>query len=161
MRDPVVLGHYQIVRRIGGGGMGAVYEAVDTRHGKRRVAPEGTPPKSLRGLQLEHRFRQECKIAAQIEHPHVLPVYDYAVDDSRPYIPYIAMRLISRGTDLASEIKSSGRLSITQTVVIIGQVASALDAAHEKGLRHRDVKPSNILLEHSAGNDHACLLAWG
>src|SRR5262249_55045555 len=125
------------------------------------VALKVLPPNALGDSELEHRFRQECKIAAQIEHPHVLPVYDYAVDDSRPYIPYIAMRLISRGTDLASEIKSSGRLSITQTVVIIGQVASALDAAHEKGLRHRDVKPSNILLEHYAGNDHAWLFDWG
>src|SRR5262249_38634439 len=101
MRDPVVLGHYQMVRRSGGGGMGAVYEAVDTRHGKRRVALKVLPPNALGDSELEHRFRQECKIAAQIEHPHVLPVYDYAVDDSRPYIPYIALRLLSTGADLA------------------------------------------------------------
>ncbi|MFD9740395.1 serine/threonine-protein kinase [Umezawaea sp. NPDC059074] len=153
---PEKVGPYEILSTLGRGGMGTVYEALDERTG-RRVALKVLPKGALSDPELEERFRQECGLAGRIEHPHVLPVYDYDVNGR----PYIAMRVI-KGTDLASEIKK-GPLPPERAVTVMEQVASALDAAHQQNLRHRDVKPSNVLLEPGsrAGVDHSWLFDWG
>lgn len=155
MSDEV--GPYRLVRPLGQGGMGTVWEAVDTTRNGRRVALKVLQADLFNDPELEERFRQECELAATIEHPHVVPVYDFEVSGR----PYIAMRII-KGTDLASVIEQ-GPLSPQRAVAIVEQVASALQAAHLQKLRHRDVKPSNILLQPGArpGTDHAWLIDWG
>ena len=150
------VGPYQPVKLLGKGGMGEVWEAVDTRR-QRTVALKILTAEALNDAELRERFLREIRLAAEIENPYVVAVYDFSVGPP----PYIAMRLI-RGGNLAAEIKS-GRLTVTRAVWIVEQIGSALAAAHEKGLRHRDVKPSNILLDkgHREGVDHAYLIDWG
>ncbi|ATE54030.1 protein kinase [Actinosynnema pretiosum] len=137
--------------------MGEVHVAEDTSRDDRKVAIKLLPTDVLRDPELEERFRRECALAARIDHPNVLPVYDYSVGAR----PYIVMRYVE-GTDLATEV-ARGPLSPERAVSVVEQVAAALDAAHRKSLRHRDVKPSNVLLEQGArrGTDHAWLFDWG
>lgn len=150
------VGPYQLVTLLGKGGMGEVWEAVDTRR-QRTVALKILTAEALNDRDLRERFLREIRLAAEIENPYVVAVYDFSAGPP----PYIAMRLI-RGATLATEIKS-GRLTVDRAVSIVEQIGSALAAAHEKGLRHRDVKPSNILLDkgHREGVDHAYLIDWG
>lgn len=149
-------GPFVLENILGRGGMGEVWEAVDSRNG-RRVALKLLPPHALDNPDLRARFLRECKLAAQMEHRNVVPVYDFAIDGQ----PYIAMRLI-HGTDLASELEV-GPLPPERAVAIIEQIAAALDAAHQERLYHRDVKPSNILLQPDGkrGRDYAWLFDWG
>ncbi|WP_181400097.1 protein kinase domain-containing protein [Actinokineospora spheciospongiae] len=157
MRDEVT--RYRLVRLLGRGGMGEVHVAEDTMLHNRQVALKLLSAGALTDPDLERRFRQECELAAQIDHPNVLPVYNYSVGEK----PYIAMRYVD-GTDLSTEIKAHpGGLDPERAVHVVSQVAAALDAAHRKHLRHRDVKPSNILLEQvsAAGGEHAWLFDWG
>ncbi|GAA2658711.1 serine/threonine protein kinase [Actinosynnema pretiosum] len=137
--------------------MGEVHIAEDTSRDNRKVAIKLLPTDVLRDPELEERFRRECALAARIDHPNVLPVYDYSVGAR----PYIVMRYVE-GTDLATEV-AKGPLPPERAVSVVEQVAAALDAAHRKALRHRDVKPSNVLLEQGArkGTDHAWLFDWG
>ncbi|QUF05924.1 serine/threonine protein kinase [Actinosynnema pretiosum subsp. pretiosum] len=146
-----------MIRLLGRGGMGEVHIAEDTSRDDRKVAIKLIPTDVLRDPDLEERFRRECALAARIDHPNVLPVYDYSVGAR----PYIVMRYVE-GTDLATEV-AHGPLSPQRAVSVVEQVAAALDAAHRKALRHRDVKPSNVLLEQGArrGTDHAWLFDWG
>ncbi|WP_322760009.1 serine/threonine-protein kinase [Frankia sp. Cr2] len=150
------VGPYELIKRLGSGGMGEVYVAFDPRH-NRKVALKLLSTRALSDPELAERFRRECQLAAQIDHPHVLPVFEYSTADT----PYIAMPLVD-GTDLATVIRN-GPLSLERAVAIVEQIAAALDAAHRKGLRHRDVKPSNILLKAGArpNTDHAWLFDWG
>src|SRR5215475_6829157 len=147
-----------MIELLGHGGMGEVWEAVNQRNHNRKVALKLLSPEALSDPERAERFRRECELAARINHQHILPVYDYAVDGR----PYIAMQLVEGRTDLASEIKS-GPLPPERAVAIVEQVAAALDAAHQKNLRHRDVKPSNVLLVPGAraGSDHVWLFDWG
>lgn len=152
-------GPYQLVRLVGKGGMGEVWEARDTRRANGPlIALKLLPENAVKDEELKARFLRECELAAAVDHPNVLPVYAYGEIDGTPYI---AMRLVS-GTDLASEIER-GPLPPERAVSIVEQVASALDEAHRNDLRHRDVKPSNVMLEPGArrGTDHASLIDWG
>ena len=151
-----MIGPYELKTLIGRGGMGEVWEAVDSRN-NRRVALKILTDEALRMDDLRARFLLEMEVAAEIENPYVVPVYDFGIGPP----PYIAMPLI-RGGNLSDEIKS-GRMTPERAVSIVEQVASALHAAHRKGLRHRDVKPSNILLDDGVreGADHAYLIDWG
>jgi serine/threonine-protein kinase len=147
-----------LVRLLGKGGMGEVHVAEDTSRHNRQVAVKLLPTTALSDPESEKRFRRECELAAQIDHPNVLPVYDYSVGEH----PYIVMRYVD-GIDLSTVLKERGALPPARAVAIIEQVAAALDAAHRKHLRHRDVKPSNVMLEPGArqGTDHAWLFDWG
>ncbi|MDP9792279.1 serine/threonine protein kinase [Catenuloplanes nepalensis] len=156
MTSPV--GAYQRLELIGRGGMGEVWRARDLDRGGRIVALKLLAPDALDDTELRERFLREMEIAADIENPHVVVVYDFSAKLPEPYI---AMRYID-GRTMADEI-AAGTLTPERTVTIVEQIASALAAAHERGLRHRDVKPSNIMLErgYRAGTDHAYLIDWG
>jgi serine/threonine protein kinase len=132
---------YRIEARVGRGGMGEVYRAVQLNLG-RRVALKILAPELAADDRFRRRFLRESRIAASIDHPSIIPIYETGEDGG---LLYIAMRYVD-GPDLATVLRREGRLDPTRALAILTQVASALDAAHEHGLVHRDVKPANILL---------------
>jgi Protein kinase domain len=133
--------------------MGVVYRAYDLRL-KRTVALKLVSPE----LELDERFRarfvRETELAIGLEHPNVVPIHDAGDVDGRVYL---AMRLVE-GTDLRALLRTDGALDPGRALAICRQVANALDAAHAKGLVHRDVKPSNVLLDQ---NEHSYLADFG
>ncbi len=143
---------YELERELGRGGMGTVHLARDTRLG-RHVALKLLPPELAGDVQFRERFLREQRIAASIEHPNVVPIYDAGETDGRLYL---AMRYIA-GTDLKQLIEA-GALEPVRAVRIVEQVAAALDVAHARGLVHRDVKPANVLVDPSS---HAYLCDFG
>ncbi|MEA2169869.1 MAG: eukaryotic-like serine/threonine-protein kinase [Solirubrobacteraceae bacterium] len=135
------LGRYSIEGVLGRGGMGIVYSA--TQDGlDRTVALKVIAPHLAADPDFRARFQREAKLAASLEHPNVVPVYEAGEDASALFL---AMRFI-RGEDLSTKIKRDGPLPASDAIAIIVQIADALDAAHDAGLVHRDVKPHNILL---------------
>jgi tRNA A-37 threonylcarbamoyl transferase component Bud32 len=137
---------YRIEALIGEGGMGAVYLAEQVRL-KRHVALKLLAAQLADDADFRERFIRESQLAAACEHPNVIPIYDSAEDDG---VLYIAMRFVE-GSDLRSVLKAEGPLSSERTLEIVGQAAGALDAAHARGLVHRDVKPANILIGSADG----------
>ncbi|MDH6574510.1 serine/threonine-protein kinase [Kitasatospora sp. MAP5-34] len=143
------LAGYRLDKVIGRGGMAVVYQAEDLRLG-RIVAVKLLAPELARNDVFRQRFARESKIAAAIDHPHIVPVYEAGEADG---MLYIAMRYV-RGRDLRALLDRQGPLSVRQTVRITTQVASALDAAHAHDLVHRDVKPGNILIAEGTDAEH-------
>lgn len=141
LEPTAIIAGYRIEATIGRGGMGVVYRAT-------QLALERSVAVKLIAIERAHdpafrvRFEQESKLAASIEHPNVIPVYEAGEDDG---LLFIAMRLVE-GTDLARVLERGGALEPVRTARLIGQLADALDAAHARGLVHRDVKPANVLL---------------
>ncbi|MFG2549229.1 serine/threonine-protein kinase [Streptomyces sp. NPDC048581] len=140
---------YRIEQEIGRGGMAVVYRARDLRL-DRTVALKLLAPELARNDTFRRRFTHESRTAAAIDHPHIVPVYEADETDG---ILYIAMRYVS-GSDLRHLLDRQGPLPIPTALRIAAQVASALDAAHENGLVHRDVKPGNILVARGTDSDH-------
>ena len=140
--DATPFGHYQLRKLLGRGGMGEVYEAYDTRT-DRVVALKVLPPHLAQDTTFQQRFRRESQAAAGVSDPHVVPIHGFGELDGRLYLD---MRLIDGQTVGELLADREKPLSPTLAVSIVEQVATALDAAHESGLIHRDVKPSNILL---------------
>lgn len=136
------LGNYEIVEEVGRGGMAAVYRAYDPKL-DRFVAIKVI----LRGIALDaaslERFNREARVIARLEHPHLIPVYDY---DGQNDPPYIVMRFMESGT-LKDVMDKAGALPINEVIFIYRQIASALDYAHKRGIIHRDIKPSNIMID--------------
>jgi serine/threonine protein kinase len=140
--DATPFGHYQLQELIGRGGMGEVYRAYDTRT-DRIVALKVLPPHLAEDATFQQRFRRESQAAAGLNDPHVVPIHGYGEIDGRLYLD---MRLIE-GRNLGTMLEEAEKpLGPAFAVTVIDQVATALDAAHEAGLIHRDVKPSNILI---------------
>jgi hypothetical protein len=137
-------GRYRLERRLGRGGMGAVYQAVDDVL-ERRVAVKLIRENVGGPLDLAGRFQQEARDAARFAHPHVVRVYDYGVD--RQQRPFLVMELLE-GATLRQRLASNVPLTAPETVHILRGVCSALSAAHGNGLVHRDLKPENIFLQH-------------
>ncbi len=135
------LAGYRIEALIGRGGMGSVYLAEQITLG-RKVALKVLPPDLADSEDFRHRFERESRLAASLDHPHVIPIFESGEADG---VLFIAMRLVE-GTDLATLIADGGPLALDRAASIVTQVGSALDAAHAKGLVHRDVKPGNVLV---------------
>ncbi|MCJ7530008.1 MAG: serine/threonine protein kinase [Anaerolineales bacterium] len=135
------IGRYEIKSEIGRGGMATVYRAFDPIF-ERDVAIKILPKEFLHDPQFRVRFDREAKTIASLEHPSIVPLYDFGEEDGQPYI---VIRLMTGGT-LANRLQHSP-LPIPDIVNIISRVASALDAAHTRGIIHRDLKPGNILLD--------------
>jgi serine/threonine-protein kinase len=140
---------YRIEREIGRGGMAVVYRARDLRL-DRTVALKLLAPELARNDTFRLRFTHESRAAAAIDHPHIVPVYEAGETDG---VLYIAMRYVE-GRDLRHLLDRQGPLAPATALRIAAQVASALDAAHEHGLVHRDVKPGNILVARGTDSDH-------
>ena len=145
-------GRYRLIERLGRGGMGEVWRAHDTAI-DRVVAIKMLLPGLAEDPDFDKRFRREARAAARLDDPHVVPIHDVGEIDGRLYV---SMRLIN-GVDLHTML-SNGPLDPTRSVHIVEQIASALHSAHQSGLVHRDVKPSNILV---TPKDFAYLIDFG
>jgi tRNA A-37 threonylcarbamoyl transferase component Bud32 len=157
--DPVVgatLAGYMIERRLGRGGMSVVYLAQDLALG-RRVALKLLAPELADDQRFRGRFRLESRLAASIDHPNVIPIYEAGETDGQLYI---AMRYVE-GTDLRRLIDDEGALDPARAAELVARVADGLEAAHERGLVHRDVKPSNVLISSPGEQEHVYLADFG
>jgi serine/threonine-protein kinase len=135
-------GSFRIERRIGKGGMAAVYQAQEGLPLERIVALKVLPPEFLHDDSFAKRFVNEARIIASLEHTGIVPIYASGIEDG---IPWISMRLLTGGT--LGELLERGPLSVDRTVSVLADVAGALDYAHARGVVHRDIKPSNTLLD--------------
>jgi serine/threonine kinase PknH len=151
--DGTPFGRYRLIELLGRGGMGEVWRAYDTATNNRTVAIKLLPAHLAQDDMYVQRFRREADAAARLNNPHIIPIHTYGEIDGRLYVD---MRLIE-GRDL-QEVLAEGPLEPGRAVRIIEGVALALQAAHKVGLVHRDVKPSNILLDE---NDFAYLIDFG
>jgi YVTN family beta-propeller protein len=149
-----VFAGYQIDGVAGEGGMGRVYRATEIALA-RPVALKLIADDFAGDRKFRERFQRESMLAASIDHPNVIPIYEAGEVDGELYI---AMRFVD-GTDLLAAVVREGPFEPERAVKIIGQVASALDAAHRRGLVHRDVKPGNVLL--TGEEEHAYLTDFG
>jgi serine/threonine protein kinase len=151
------IGSYVLERLLGYGGSSAVFLAQDSSTDE-KVAVKVFMPRSTMDVQMQknfyHRFLREAEAASKLDHPHILSIYSYGQDHG---LPYIVMPYMPGGT-LSEYVQKHGPLSLTGAEHFLGQIASALDYAHEQGCVHCDVKPANILLD-GAGN--AMLLDFG
>jgi serine/threonine protein kinase len=151
-----VIGGYRIEAEAGRGGMGIVYKA--TQLGLDRVvALKLIAPELAEDADFRERFKRESKIAASIDDPNVIPVYEAGEEDG---LLFITMRYVE-GTDLRQLLMQEGKLDPERAATIISQVADALDAAHARGLVHRDIKPGNVLMAKRGKRDHAYLTDFG
>jgi serine/threonine-protein kinase len=139
---------YRLEEQIGQGGMAVVFRAYDQRL-DRQVALKILAPGLAQDEAFRQRFIRESRAAAAVDDPHIIPVFEAGEESG---VLFIAMRYV-RGGDVRSLIDRGGPLPPARATEIISQVASALDAAHSRGLVHRDVKPANMLLDESAGTD--------
>ncbi len=135
------LAGHRIESLIGRGGMGSVYLAEQIGLG-RKVALKILAPELAAAENFRLRFERESRLAASLDHPHVIPIFQSGEADG---LLFIAMRYVD-GTDLATLVATEGALALEEAVSLVSQVASALDAAHARGLVHRDVKPGNVLI---------------
>jgi serine/threonine-protein kinase len=146
------IGRYEIKGEIGTGGMSTVYQAYDPRF-DREIAIKVLPSEFMHTSQFRERFEREARFIASLEHPAIVPVYDFGEESG---MPYIIMRYMSGGS-LADKLEK-GPLPLSKVIQIFTRLAPALDAAHAKGIIHRDLKPGNILFDHY---DNAFLSDFG
>lgn len=138
---PRKINRYEIKQELGRGGMATVYEAYDPQF-QRPVAVKMLPREFLHDPEFRARFTREARTIAALEHPAIVPVYDFGEEDAQPFL---VMRLMTGGS--LTDRLEQGPLSIEQASEILKRIGSALDRAHTLGIIHRDLKPSNILFD--------------
>jgi ABC-type branched-subunit amino acid transport system substrate-binding protein/glutamine cyclotransferase len=144
---------YRVESSVGRGGMGVVYRATDLSL-ERPVALKLIAPELAEDERFRERFLREPRLAASLDHPNVIPIYEAGQHDGQLYL---AMRFVD-GSDLRTVLEREGKLPSERALAVLGQVAGALDAAHRRALVHRDVKPANVLLDEDG---HAYLTDFG
>ena len=135
------LGQYTILEEAGRGGMATVYSATQ-KSMNRTVAVKVLPPHFLHDPDFLERFEREVEVISGLEHPHILPIYDYGEAEG---MPYIAMRFLGGGS-MAQKIRE-GKANLADLIKPFNQICEALDYAHQQGIIHRDLKPGNIMLD--------------
>ena len=139
--NPEKIGRYEIKAELGRGGMATVYQAYDPRF-EREVAIKVLPREMLHDPQFRARFEREAKTIAMLEHPAIVPVYDFGEEDGQPYF---VMRYMTGGS--LSDRMNQGSITVKEAARIIERLAPGLDEAHAKNIVHRDLKPGNILFD--------------
>src|ERR1019366_3840728 len=146
------LGHYRVLQKIGAGGMGVVYQGLDT-HLDRLVALKILPQESVADSERRRRFAQEAKAASALNHPNIITVYDI---DNADGVDFIAMEYVE-GRTLEQLIGRHG-MPLKQALAYATQIADAMSKAHAAGIIHRDLKPTNIMI---TGDDQVKILDFG
>ena len=156
--DTILQSRYRIIRLLGKGGMGAVYEATDTRI-NRTVAVKILSGAMFGNRDALRRFEREAQTAGRLQHPNIITVFDYGVLSTEG--AFLVMELF-RGESLRQILEREGKLDARTIVAWFGQVLDGVEAAHRQGIIHRDLKPDNILVAQSAnGAARLCILDFG
>jgi serine/threonine-protein kinase len=155
--DRTVAGKYRLERRLGSGGMGAVYEATDLKL-NRPVALKVLTARAFDSDRALRRFEREAQAAARLRHPNIVVVHDYGALEAEG--AFLVMELL-HGTTLRGEIDRAGNLSPATAALWFGQVLDAVQAAHGSGVIHRDLKPENVFVARDAGGASAKILDFG
>jgi serine/threonine protein kinase len=153
----VIRGKYRILRKIGQGGMGAVYEALHLRFNERR-ALKVMSPEVVSDPEFVKRFEREAILTRRLRHPNAVHVDD--IEEAEDGRPYIVMEFVE-GQSLKRLIQQAGPLPVPRVCAIVKQVAAALEAAHQLGMVHRDIKPDNIVLMPTPAGEQAKVLDFG
>jgi serine/threonine-protein kinase len=152
-----LLGGFRLESRLGEGGMGVVWLAVEVGGEHRRAALKVLPEELAHNEEIRERFLRESRYAERVKHPNIAEVYGAGEENGHLWI---AMRYLE-GTDLASVLRRGGPMQPRRALTIIGQAAGAIDEAHKAGLLHRDIKPANIMLAAAGDSEHAFIIDFG
>ena len=156
IRTGAVLAGFRLKTLIGHGAMGDVYLA-ESREAEPDVALKLLTPELTEDERFRQRFMREAEIAASLDHPHIVPIVAFGEEDGRLYL---AMAYVE-GFDLRELLRREGPLEPARTLQLMEHVSAALDAAHAAGLVHRDVKPGNVLVSNTSGEEHAYVCDFG